>query len=94
MELFYNNKNLYDIKKYIDQNTLEISLNEKNEKIKEIMIYSLSDGKRIRPLISYLIYKNFNNFLNFQEIIFKLQIIHKEDCGNTIYFGNINTIYL
>lgn len=78
MELFYNNKNLYDIKKYIDQNTLEISLNEKNEKIKEIMIYSLSDGKRIRPLISYLIYKNFNNFLNFQDKKFGKIIIIPE----------------
>jgi geranylgeranyl diphosphate synthase, type II len=81
MELFYKNKNLKDIKKYIDKKTLEISQNEKNEKIKEVMIYSLSDGKRIRPIISYLIYKNFNKFLNFNEkkfgkIILIPEILH------------------
>tara|TARA_B100000242_G_C43023630_1_gene476529 strand:- start:681 stop:1607 length:927 start_codon:yes stop_codon:yes gene_type:complete len=81
MELFSKNKNLKDIKKYIDKNTLEISQNEKNKQIKDIIIYSLSDGKRIRPIISYLTYKNFNKFLNFNEnkfgkIILIPELIH------------------
>ena len=51
MELFSKNNNLIDIKNYVDKKILEFIKNEKNEKLKEIMIHSLTDGKRIRPII-------------------------------------------
>jgi geranylgeranyl diphosphate synthase, type II len=67
MELISKNMNLIDIKKYIDHNILNFIKNEKNEKLKEIMYYSLTDGKRIRPIISFLTFKNYTHNFNFNE---------------------------
>lgn len=78
MELFSKNNNLIDIKNYVDKKILEFIKNEKNEKLKEIMIHSLTDGKRIRPIICYLIFKNYNNYLNFDEEIFSKLILIPE----------------
>ena len=78
MELFSKNNNLIDIKNYIDKKILEFIKNEKNEKLKEIMIHSLTDGKRIRPIICYLTFKNYNNYLNFDEEIFSKLILIPE----------------
>ena len=50
---------------------------EKNEKINEIMLHSLSGGKRIRPIICYLVFKHLR------------MVIHQEnDFKNIIYSRN------
>ena len=65
MELFSKNKNLIDIKKYIDKSLLDFIKDEKNETLKEIMLHSLAGGKRIRPIISYLTFKNYKTHLDY-----------------------------
>lgn len=78
MELFYKNKNLKDIKKYIDDKLIDFLKKEKNEILKDIMYYSLTDGKRIRPIISYLTFKNCKTNLDFDESKFSKIILIPE----------------
>ena len=78
MELFSKNINLTDIKNYIDKIIIKFIENEKNVKLKEIMKYSLTDGKRIRPIIAFLTFKNLNQNLNFNEQKFSRLILIPE----------------
>ncbi len=78
MELFSKNKSLKDIKNYIDKIIIKFIENEENVKLKEIMKYSLTDGKRIRPIIAFLTFKNLNQNLNFDEQKFSRLILIPE----------------
>lgn len=58
-----------EIKNFIDEILNNFIEKENNKKIKEILKHSLNGGKRIRPVISFLIFKSFFRFqeLNYEK---------------------------
>ena len=58
-----------EIKNFIDEILNNFIEKENNKKIKEILKHSLNGGKRIRPVISFLIFKSFFTFqeLNYEK---------------------------
>lgn len=75
-------KNLSDLKKYVDKALVSFLNKEKNEKINEIVLHSLSGGKRIRPIICYLVFKHFIDSNPYQENDFKNIILIPEIIHN------------
>ena len=59
MDLFSEKLDLKDIKLFIDNIIIEFIGKENNTTIKEILEHSLIGGKRIRPIITFLIFQNF-----------------------------------
>ena len=75
-------KNLDDLKRYVNKALVSFLEKEKNEKINEVMLYSLSGGKRLRPIICYLVFHRFINDISFNELDFMNIIIIPEIIHN------------
>jgi geranylgeranyl diphosphate synthase, type II len=65
MEFILNNKSFKEIKIFIDETIYKFVEKEHNFKIKEILRHSLEGGKRIRPIILFLIFKSFFRYKAF-----------------------------
>ena len=65
MEFILKNHSLKEIKNFIDLTIYNFVEKESNFKIKEILNHSLEGGKRLRPIISFIIFKSFFKCKNF-----------------------------
>ena len=66
---FEGQKNLNKYKKLIDDSIDDLITKEKNPKLREIFEHSLKGGKRIRPIISLLVFEQFIGNKSYDKIV-------------------------